>query len=42
MTYRQSLEAFRTYCDFVTDNDKKEILGGTLNKILNLSRKVDK
>ena len=42
MTYRQSLEAFRTYCDFVTDNDKKDILGGTLGKILDLSRKVDK
>ena len=30
MTYQQSLEAFRTHCDFVSEADKQAILGGTL------------
>jgi L-fuconolactonase len=34
MTYRQTLEAFRTYCTFVADDDKAWILGGTLDQLL--------
>ena len=34
MTYRQSLEAFRTHCTFVTDADKEWILGKTLAALL--------
>ena len=34
MTYRQSLEAFRTHCSFVPDADKGYILGDTLNRLL--------
>lgn len=34
MTYRQSLEAFRTHCDFVSADDRAWILGGTLQRLL--------
>ncbi|OQY22509.1 MAG: hypothetical protein B6I34_05785 [Anaerolineaceae bacterium 4572_32.1] len=34
MTYRQALEAFRTHCDFVANEDKAWILGGTLRQLL--------
>ena len=34
MTYQQSLEAFRTHCDFVSEVDKQAILGGTLGALL--------
>ena len=30
MTHRQALEAFRTHCSFVSEEDKVAILGGTL------------
>jgi predicted TIM-barrel fold metal-dependent hydrolase len=36
MTYRQSLEAFRTHCTFVSDRDKEWILGGTLARLLEM------
>ena len=42
MTYLQSIEAFRTYCDFVDQEDKKYILGKTLEKLLSASKKVTK
>jgi predicted TIM-barrel fold metal-dependent hydrolase len=35
ITYRQALEAFRSHCDFVSDIDKSEILGGTMYRLLN-------
>ena len=38
MTYRQSLEAFRTHCTFVTDDDKEWILGKTLAALLERAR----
>ncbi len=34
MTYRQSLEAFRTHCTFVHQADKAAILGETLRRLL--------
>lgn len=34
MTYRQALEAFRTHCGFVSEEDKAWILGGTLDQLL--------
>ena len=34
MTYRQALEAFRTHCAFVRDEDRAMILGGTLDRLL--------
>jgi L-fuconolactonase len=34
MTYKQALEAFRTHCTFVQDEDKSWILGGTLDQLL--------
>jgi L-fuconolactonase len=34
MTYRQSLEAFRTHCAFVPAADQEQILGGTLQRLL--------
>ncbi|HXF60589.1 MAG TPA: amidohydrolase family protein [Caldilineaceae bacterium] len=34
MTYRQSLEAFRTHCAFVPEADKEWILGKTLARLL--------
>ena len=42
MTHLQSLEAFRTHCDFVSDGDKAAILGGTLEGLLDRSRAVSK
>ena len=42
MTHRQALESFRTHCTFVSDEDKAAILGGTLSKLLEKSRTVDK
>jgi predicted TIM-barrel fold metal-dependent hydrolase len=40
MTYRQALEAFRTHCTFVPEEDKVWILGGTLGRLLADARKV--
>jgi predicted TIM-barrel fold metal-dependent hydrolase len=34
MTYRQALEAFRTHCTFVPQEDKASILGETLARLL--------
>ena len=34
MTYRQSIEAFRTHCPFVPAADQETILGGTLGRLL--------
>jgi predicted TIM-barrel fold metal-dependent hydrolase len=34
MTYRQTLEAFRTHCIFVPEEDKAPILGGSLERLL--------
>jgi len=34
MTYRQALEAFRTHCTFVPDEEQEWILGGTLARLL--------
>ena len=34
MTHKQSLEACRTHCTFVSDDAKKAILGGTLAGLL--------
>ena len=34
MTYRQSLEAFRAHCTFVSEEDQAWILGGTLERLL--------
>jgi L-fuconolactonase len=42
MTHLQALEAFRTHCDFVSDDDKAAILGGTLEGLLNTARTVNK
>jgi L-fuconolactonase len=35
MTYRQSLEAFRTHCDFVPEAEKRLILGENIHRLLN-------
>jgi predicted TIM-barrel fold metal-dependent hydrolase len=40
MTYRQSLEAFRAHCDFVSPGDREAILGGTLKRLLDSARPV--
>lgn len=40
MTYRQSLEAFRTHCTFVPGEDQAWILGKTLHQLLSNARKV--
>lgn len=38
MTYRQALEALRTHCTFVPEEDKTRILGGTLGELLARAR----
>lgn len=42
MTHRQSLEAFRTHCGFVPEEDRAAILGGTLERLLDKARAVNK
>lgn len=42
MTHKQSLEAFRTHCTFVSGDDREAILGGTLEKLLDRARNVKK
>ena len=42
MTHEQSLEAFRTHCDFVSEADRDPILGGTLEDLLSRARSVSK
>jgi L-fuconolactonase len=37
MTYRQSLEAFRTYCDFIPAEDQAWVLGKTLGRLLDVA-----
>lgn len=34
MTYQQSLEVLRTHCTFIPEEDKAQILGGTLHRLL--------
>ena len=34
MTYRQSIEAFRSHCTFITEADKEWVLGRTLERLL--------
>lgn len=36
MTYRQSVEAFRTYCDFVPAEDQAWVMGKTLAQLLDI------
>ncbi len=40
MTHKQSLEAFRTHCTFMSDEAKAQILGGTLQGLLAQARDV--
>lgn len=42
MTHRQALESFRTHCTFVSKEDRAAILGGTLSKLLEKSRTIEK
>jgi L-fuconolactonase len=37
MTYRQALEAFRTHCAFISEQDQALILGGNLARLLDLA-----
>ena len=34
-TYKQALETLNTYCDFISDNDKKKIFGENLYNLIN-------
>lgn len=34
MTYKQSIEVFRTHCQFIPDKDKEQILGNNLYRLL--------
>ncbi len=34
MTYKQSIEVFRTHCHFIPDKDKEQILGNNLYRLL--------
>ena len=40
MTYQHALEAFRTHCTFVSDDDRAWILGRTLKQLLDQARAV--
>ena len=41
MTYRQALEAFRTHCDFVPQDEHDMILGANLARLLEQARPVN-
>ena len=41
MTHKQSLEAFRTHCDFIPEQDRETILGPALQKLLTAARDVN-
>lgn len=41
MTYRQTLEAFRTHCDFVAPADRELVLGGTFARLLETRRPLE-
>ena len=41
MTYRQALEAFRTHCDFISQDDRTMILGANLARLLEQARPVN-
>ena len=40
-TYKQTLEVINKYCDFISDDDKKLILGNNLEKLLKERGKID-
>ena len=36
-TYRQARDQFRTHCDFLTDDERRDILGGTAARVMGLA-----
>ena len=36
-TYRQTRDQFRTHCDFLTEDERQDILGGTAARVMGLS-----
>ena len=36
-TYKQSMDQFRTYCDFLSDSERAYILGGTTARVMRLN-----
>ena len=40
-TYKQALEVINKYCDFISEDDKKLILGNNLEKLLKERGKID-
>jgi len=36
-TYRQALDQYRTHCDFLSDGERRDILGGTAARVMGLS-----
>ena len=34
MTYKQSIEVFRTHCDFIPQKDREMILGENMQRLL--------
>ena len=35
-TYKQSIDQFRTHCDFLTDADRENILGRTATRLMGM------
>ena len=40
-TYKQSIDEFRTHCDFLTDADRENVLGRTAARLMNIPWKVE-
>ena len=35
-TYRQSMDQFRVHCDFLSDGERADILGGTVARVMGI------
>jgi predicted TIM-barrel fold metal-dependent hydrolase len=35
-TYRQSMDQFRVHCDFLSDAERADILGGTVARVMGI------
>ena len=36
-TYRQARDQFQTHCDFLTEDERRDILGGTAARVMGLA-----
>ena len=39
-TYGQAVDQFRVHCEFLTDEDRDQILGGTVSRVMGLGDQI--